>query len=191
MRHLPNILTLFRIVLTVFFVVFLTRQGFVSMILAAVFFAAASITDYFDGYLAKKKNLVTDFGKIMDPIADKVLILAAFFIFARMDIIAVWMFVVIFLREFLVTMSRFKAMRKGRVLAAEKAGKLKTVSQITAISVVLVFLILRESSLASQWSDGMYLGWRWGVTFLMLITVVFTVLSGVSYYNSYRKTVYV
>ena len=191
MRQLPNILTVARIILTAFFVFLINQGGFVSTSIAAAVFLFASLTDYYDGYFAKKKNLVTNFGKIMDPIADKLLILAAFFVFLRMDIIAGWMFVLIFLRETLVTGSRLLAIRKGKVLAAEKAGKFKTVSQIIVISFILMFVILRESSLSRTWGESVFFGWHAVITLLMLVTIALTIFSGISYFRGYRKFVYV
>ena len=142
--NLPNALTILRIVLAfVFF--FLVRQGgLLPNVLALIVFILASVTDYLDGYFAKKYNLISAFGKLMDPIADKFLILAAFLVFAQMRLIAVWMFVAIFLRETIVTGLRLFEMKRGKIVAAEKAGKYKTVSQIVAISFILIFLILRE-----------------------------------------------
>src|SRR3989338_10975534 len=98
MKNLPNILTVLRMILALVFVVLMTQRGLTAMILAAVVFLIASLTDFYDGYLAKKKNLISNFGAIMDPIADKFLILIAFFIFVQMRIIPGWMFLLIFLR---------------------------------------------------------------------------------------------
>ena len=88
--NLPNILTVSRILLTIFFIKFLLKSGFSSSVIAAAIFTVASLTDYLDGYIAKKRNLISNFGKIMDPIADKFLVLSAFFVFMRLDIIAAW-----------------------------------------------------------------------------------------------------
>jgi len=177
-------------ILALVFVVLMTQRGLTAMILAAVVFLIASLTDFYDGYLAKKKNLISNFGAIMDPIADKFLILIAFFIFVQMRIIPGWMFLLIFLREVLVTASRLKALRKGRVLSAEKAGKWKTVSQIAVIYLILLFIVLRETNYFLSWSDQILQGWSWGIHLVMLVTVFLTVFSGLSYFRNYRKFFY-
>ena len=183
--NLPNILTLSRMILTVGFIYCLTQAGLSSIMLAIFFFTCASLTDFYDGYFAKRWNLISNFGKIMDPIADKFLTLAAFFVFARMHIVAEWMFYLILAREILVTGSRLFVMKRGQYLVAEKAGKWKTVLQIVAISVILIFLMLREASplipgggvLNHNWLPF----WRMGINILMWLTVALTVLSGFSY----------
>ena len=118
---------------------------------AAVLFLAAAVTDYFDGYLARKNDMITSWGKIMDPIADKFLILGAFGMFARGGMIFWWIFWVIAFREVAVTLFRFWAMAQGQVLAAEQAGKAKTVIQITAV-VLLFALVMMEPDVFSDQS---------------------------------------
>ena len=185
--NLPNFLTILRLLLTGVFVFFLTKHGYASMLIATGLFALASGTDFFDGYYAKKYNLVSNFGKIMDPIADKFLILTAFFIFVQMGIVAGWMFYLIFIREIFVTGSRLIAMRQGKVIAAERAGKLKTVIQLLAIMVILVFLTIREMGRTAHWDTHIANGWICAITILMWITVGLTVVSGISYFWNNRK----
>ena len=104
--NLPNVLTLSRIVLAVVLVFLLEENSSMGNILAVIVFAIASLTDFYDGHLAKTRGLVSDFGKIMDPIADKILLLSAFGVLAHIGMIAWWMFIVIAIREILVTVSR-------------------------------------------------------------------------------------
>ena len=104
--NLPNILTISRIVLAVVLVFLLEESSSTGNILAVIVFAIASLTDFYDGHLAKKRGLVSNFGKIMDPIADKILLLSAFGVLAHIGMIAWWMFIVIAIREILVTASR-------------------------------------------------------------------------------------
>src|SRR3990167_292475 len=180
--NLPNQLTVSRIILTFIFVYYISRTGLEPMIIAAVIFTLAAITDYYDGYVAKRFNLISDFGKLMDPIADKFLILAAFIAFVRMQIVDDWMVLVILGREIVITGLRLFALTKKKVLAAEAAGKHKTVSQIVAIFAILGFLIFRESlSAISQWSAALEIWWKTGIDILMLITVALTLISGLSY----------
>jgi len=160
------------------------------MVAAAIVFSLASFTDWCDGYVAKKYNLISDFGKLMDPIADKFLILAAFVAFIRMHLVEDWMVVLILGREIFITGLRIFALSKGKVLAAERAGKHKTVSQIVAIFAILSFLILKEYlTQISFWSDTVEVWWRFGIYVLMLITVALTMISGISYLWGNRKLI--
>src|SRR3989344_8523821 len=111
---LPNRLTIARIFLTFVFVFFAFQTGLPSKIIALVVFLLASLTDFYDGYYAKKYNLVSDFGKLMDPIADKFLILTAFFTFTVLHFIQAWMFVLILVREAGGTLIRLRALRRGK-----------------------------------------------------------------------------
>lgn len=135
--NLPNLLTVGRFFLTGGFIYFLNQNSDAGYVWAVIFFFLAMFSDYCDGYLARKYNLFTDFGKIMDPIADKFLILSAFFIFMRWRLIPAWIFYVIAFREVLVTVSRLLLMRKGKTLAAEREGKIKTIFQMAAVCLIL------------------------------------------------------
>ena len=184
---LPNFLTLSRIFLTIIFAALLYQNSLWATLLAAVVFTVAALTDYYDGKIAKTRKLITDFGKLMDPIADKTLMLTAFFIFAQKGVIFVWMFGVIFLREVVVTVSRLLAARKGMILAAEKLGKIKTVLQIVSVSLILLFLIFEKSLFQIEgWyrAEDIFLI---SIKCLMFITVVVTLLSGVSYFKQKCK----
>lgn len=187
MKKLPNILTITRFILAIIFIFFLLRSGLSSLLFAALLFTLACLTDYFDGYYAKKHNFISTFGKIMDPIADKFLILAAFFVFMRMNIIAAWMFYVILTREFVVTGSRFLALKRGAVLAAEQAGKYKTILQIVTISVILLFMVFEKIGWIPYWS---YDFWGFSIYSLMCTTVLLTLFSGFSYFWNNRHVFY-
>jgi len=178
---LPNILTVLRIVLTFIFIALLLQVGLWPKIMAAVIFLIASFTDYFDGYYAKKHALTSDFGKIMDPIADKFLMLSAFFIFSKMQIIPLWMVILIAAREILITALRLSALKKGTVLSAEMGGKCKTVSQIAAVAMMLIFVILKEAHIPSIYSNVILSKGRDGIYIFMLIAVGLTMYSGFSY----------
>lgn len=189
MKNLPNALTVARLFLTAGFIFCLIHSGFLAMVVATLFFMTACLTDYYDGYWAKKLNTVSNFGKIMDPIADKFLVLAAFFIFERMQMIASWMFLIIFLREVIVTGLRLAAISQGRVLAAEQAGKYKTFLQLLAIYVILIFLMLQYTTLIPRGSMEMRYLWLHGINVLMLLTVSLTLISGISYLWNNRRTI--
>ncbi|MBU1125311.1 MAG: CDP-diacylglycerol--glycerol-3-phosphate 3-phosphatidyltransferase, partial [Candidatus Omnitrophica bacterium] len=143
--NIANRLTMLRIVFTFIFMFFLFRQGFWFKVLSLVIFISAAISDYLDGFIAQKNNMVTDFGRLMDPIADKILVLAAFAAFVQMQLIEAWMFMIIVSREILITSLRLFALNKGKVLSAARAGKQKTVSQMFVIFSILVFIVLKEA----------------------------------------------
>ncbi len=173
-KNLPNILTVLRLVLTVGFYFLLTRAGVGYAVAASAVFVVAAVTDFCDGYLAKKRNLVTPFGKIMDPIADKFLILCAFYVFMRLDVIAAWMFILILAREVTVTLFRLKAVLAKKYLAAEKMGKYKTTLQMTSIILILLYLVAVKSGAAVPFALPCLRG-------LMVLTVVLTLTSGGSF----------
>ena len=182
--NLPNILTISRIVLAVVLIFLLEESSPMGNILAVSVFAIAATTDFYDGHLAKSRGVVSNFGKIMDPIADKILLLSVFGVLAHIDMIAWWMFIVIAIREILVTASRLVAMRQGQVLAAERAGKIKTVMQIVAVSFILIYLVAQQSEFCSFWFYNIQRIWL-GVNYaLMLAVVVLTVYSGVEYFRN-------
>lgn len=187
---LPNWLTIARIVLTFAFVFFVFQTGVIPKIIAAAVFLLASLTDFFDGYYAKKYNLISDFGKLMDPIADKFLVLTAFFIFMVMHLIQGWMFILILAREAGVTLVRLRAMRRGKVLAAERAGKIKTVLQVLAILTILVFMIFTEMNLPGHWPALLGQCHPWIIVPLMFAVVAVTLFSGGSFLWNNRRSIY-
>ena len=136
--NLPNKLTVSRLILTAFFLMALLFDFPFHYTVALVLFVAASLTDLFDGIIARRRNLLTDFGKLMDPLADKVLICSAFIAFIELDWMPAWMVILIVARELAITGLRLLAASKNLVLAAERQGKNKTISQITAIIALLV-----------------------------------------------------
>ena len=182
--NLPNVLTLSRIVLAFFIVLLLMANTTAGFIAATVLFIVASLTDFYDGHLSKKMGLTSDFGKIMDPIADKVLMLSVFGALAHLGMIEWWMVIVIAVREILVTVSRLKAVVVGQVLAAENMGKIKTVCQIAAIGVTMLFLIVEQSAFAVGWFYQVEPGWRSLINVFMVASVFFTVGSGIVYFRN-------
>ena len=137
--NLPNKLTLLRIILVPFFVAFLLLENIPHhCLMALIIFAVASLTDMLDGKIARKYNMVTDFGKFADPLADKILVISAFACFIQLDIVNAVFIVLVLFREFTVTSIRLVAVESGKVVAANIWGKAKTVSQMIAIIVVLL-----------------------------------------------------
>jgi len=181
--NLPNKLTVLRIMLAAAFLLFLFSKGITSKVIALFIFLLASFTDFLDGFLAKRTNQITDFGKLMDPIADKILVLSAMLAFVEMGIIAGWMVVAIVFREIVITGLRVLALNKGKVMQSDGGGKHKTVWQIFAIFFILVFIIFKEGGARhfGFWSSSVEVFYRDMIFLLMFVTVVFTLSSGVSY----------
>jgi len=182
--NLPNVLTISRIVLTIVLIFLLEENSSIGNILAVIVFTIASLTDFYDGHLAKTRGLVSNFGKMMDPIADKVLLLSAFGVLAHThtSMVPWWMFIVIAIREILVTASRLWAMRQGQVLAAERAGKIKTVIQIITVSAILLYLVAQQSEYCSFWFHNVQNVWFGINKVLMILAVILTVYSGAEYF---------
>ena len=188
--NLANRLTMSRILLTFVFMFFLFFQGLWPKVASLIVFILAALSDLFDGLIAQRKNMVTDFGRLMDPIADKILVLAAFAAFVQLQLIDAWMFVIIIAREIMITSLRLFALNKGRVLFAARAGKHKTVLQMAVIFSILGFILLKEIVLKySTWNPAWEKIFRQGIFFLMLITVGLTLYSGLSYLWENRKII--
>ena len=138
--NLPNKLTLLRIVLVPVFVVVLYLNFPYNNLVALAVFILASLTDLLDGKIARKYHLVTDFGKFMDPIADKLLVTAALLVFVDWHMMPAWVAIVVIAREFIVSALRLVAASNGRVIAAGWSGKVKTASTMVCICVMLLGL---------------------------------------------------
>ena len=187
----PNKLTVLRIILAPVFLVVLTINFPFHYFVAALIFIIASLTDMFDGKIARKRNLITDLGKFLDPIADKMLTQAAFLamMFFTECYAILWVNFIILTREFLVTSVRLMAASKGgKVIAANIWGKLKTVTQMTAIIMTLIFKGVLEFSFISSVV--------WLKTSLIILmnvaiwlSVILTVVSGVIYLIQNRESI--
>lgn len=142
-----NKITMVRILMIPFFIYFALQYDKTSLIIALVLFCLASVTDFLDGYIARKYNQVTDFGKFVDPLADKLLVTAALLIFIEKGIFPAWMVFIVLAREFIITSLRNVAAAKGKVLAASWTGKVKTCVQIAGIIIDFFVLILISGNL--------------------------------------------
>lgn len=186
--NISNKLTVSRVILTFVFMYFLFARWTGARYFAFLTFLVACLTDYFDGYFARKEGGITDFGKLMDPIADKILVLAAFLAFVELELIPAWTVVIIMAREVTVTGLRIAALSKGKVIEAEEAGKHKTVSQMIAIFMILIFLMLRETGRYFAFWNADTEKWVLNLIFIvMLVTVVLTLTSGISFFIRNRK----
>lgn len=170
--NLPNKLTMLRVIMIPIMVVIYYIDALdyivfmdISMkfLLIVAVFIIASVTDFFDGYLARKLNLVTTFGKFADPLADKLLVMAALLILAESGLVWTWLVIVILSREFIVSGIRLVAVSEGKVIAASKLGKYKT--SVTMIAIILLFISPLQIA-------GHY---------LMILALVLTIVSGYDY----------
>ena len=182
----PNKLTMLRLILVPFYAFFLLMPSIPHhFLIAFIIFAAAAYTDHLDGKIARKKNMITDFGKFADPLADKVMIVAALACFIQLDITNAVVLIIIVTREFAVTSVRLAAADKGKVVAANKWGKAKTISQIVSVLVIMFMYYILELHKLGIITLGSYdtTEFWFGVTsdILMWISVVFTLISGVIY----------
>ena len=179
--NLPNKLTVLRIVLVPFFVFFLLAS-FVPhrYLLALVIFCAASYTDHLDGKIARRDHLITNFGKLMDPLADKILVVSALICLVKLDLAFTVCVLLIMIREFAITSVRLLAVEQGRVIAANNWGKAKTVSQMVAIIAILLMQYIGTyvpAALPGMTAAGQA---------LIVIATFFTVVSGIIYIKDNR-----
>lgn len=190
----PNKLTLLRIIIVPFFVaILLLPQIPHHCIIAALLFGIAAYTDHLDGKIARKKNLITDFGKFADPLADKIMVTAALACFVQIGLTNAVILIFVLTREFTVTSIRLVASGKGKVIAANKWGKAKTVSQIVVVLAVLIMQYILELDEMGCIAVGNIetLTSVFYVTYdiLMWIMVVLTVISGTIYIWDNREFV--
>lgn len=194
--NLPNKLTIFRMILIPIMVIipFLGIKTEVlgiplTYIIIDFIFIIASITDKLDGYLARKNNQVTTFGKFLDPLADKILVLAAMMMLVEMAKLPAWIPIIVLAREFIVSGYRLVAVEKGgKVIAASKWGKLKTVTQMIAI--ILAFLDLHAfgDCFTGTLQGGDFV-LNFIVTIMMIIQVIATIFSGVDYLKGAKELI--
>ena len=194
--NLPNKLTIFRMILVPIMVIipFLGIKTEVlgiplTYIIIDFIFIIASITDKLDGYLARKNNQVTTFGKFLDPLADKILVLAAMMMLVEMAKLPAWIPIIVLAREFIVSGYRLVAVEKGgKVIAASKWGKLKTVTQMIAI--ILAFLDLHAfGECFSGTLQGGDFVLNFVVTIMMIIQVIATIFSGIDYLKGAKELI--
>ncbi len=184
--NIANKLTVSRIVLALACVGFILLDTSASLLAAFFLFIIASLTDFFDGYLARTRNLVSDLGKLLDPIADKILILGVFSAFLQLGAVTVWMVVAIMLREFIVTGLRILGLNRGVVLEARKFGKHKTFSQ--AVAIVVIFIVLIGQRFFPD-KRSINLAYDFVVPLIMWYVVFVTVFSGLYYLWANRKLI--
>lgn len=178
----PNRLTLLRIVLIPVFVVFALLRAQWAQYVALLIYILACITDMLDGRIARARNLVTNFGKFADPIADKLLVMSALVVLVASGRMPAWVCIVMLAREFIISGLRLVAAGNGRVIAAGKLGKLKTVFQMSATIALMLLIPVTGKALLG----------RFGVVLanvLMYIATVLTIVSGAEYILNNRDCI--
>ncbi len=188
--NLPNRLTLARILLAPFFVIAMGLDFSGSKSIALFIFLIAVVTDYLDGSIARSRGLITDFGKLMDPLADKILTASAFILLIPVGAMPAWAVILIISREFLITGLRSLANSHGKVLPAERLGKHKTGWQMATILFFLILLAVAEvpggTVDQSEWFGFL---WMKAGTALVVITTALTVYSGAAYFWKNRDLI--
>lgn len=205
--NLPNLITIARIGLAIVIIPLLFVDDFATRMGAFVIFLAAAFSDLWDGHLARSRGLITDLGKLLDPIADKLLVAATFipfYILSHRDgpqaefpwfggVFPLWIMLVIFGREAFITLFRGYAAKKGVVIAAGQSGKYKAVFQNIFIGSGILWYALLSAAQANAWSGPVWRGWQgfhFGFSVLVLsVAVVLTVYSLAVYLWSYRSVV--
>ena len=176
-----NRLTVSRLGLTILFVIALNSQWEFARTSALFLFVIAGITDYVDGEIARRYGFITDFGKLMDPLVDKIMIAAAFISLVPLKAIPAWAATIVVARDFLITGLRIMAATKGLVLPAERLGKHKTSWQIVTVVFFLLLLAVQELRYAGDDVTWWLRAWNDGGRILVWLTVVLTVYSGLAY----------
>jgi len=184
-KHIPNLLSLSRVVLTPVFLYFLLFSEYHhAKLISVIIFTIASITDAFDGQIARKYGLETRIGVFLDPLADKFLVLSAFFSFVFLGDVHLWMVLLISFRDIIVTILRMVMEAKGITMITSKAGKLKTVLQIIIINVVLFYILLKAYGF-THYSEIFV---KYNIIYIMmLITTLVTVYTGLHYFYFNHK----
>lgn len=185
--NIPNFLSALRILIALIAPFFLIEGGLWVRIIAGFVCFIAIITDWFDGWYARKYNQVTKLGKILDPIADKMLVLISFSVFVYMDVISIWWIIPIFIREIVVTAYRFMFLSKNIVVAAVQSGKMKTVMQMITIGIAY-FIFMTNKHFREILNEYISIqNLRYLLYAALAITLYLTVKSGIIFFkNNWR-----
>ena len=184
--NLPNAITLTRIAAIPVFLWFTYYESRVDSFIAAILYAVTGATDFLDGWVARRRNLVTVIGKFLDPLADKLIVMAALVMLVHLGRVAAWVCIVVLAREFIVTGLRTIAMSEGIVIAAGQEGKHKTAFQVAGITFLLLhYTYPIDAVLFSFYLDANRVG-----TWLVYVSIFFSVWSAVSYFVGFIRAVY-
>jgi CDP-diacylglycerol---glycerol-3-phosphate 3-phosphatidyltransferase len=182
--NLPNQLTVLRIILTPFFLLTLFSTSITVKYISFIIYIIASLTDTYDGYIAKKYGYVTQWGAFLDPLADKILVSAALIAFHLLGYIQLWMIVIIIIRDFLITGLRSYALFKNQPIITRKLAKFKTTLQMVSVFIVYIFLLIDQYALTHQVSIQAisYLKQINFINKLMLAVTILTAYTGITYF---------
>jgi CDP-diacylglycerol---glycerol-3-phosphate 3-phosphatidyltransferase len=184
-----NRLTLSRLLLTVLFVAALSSSWAYARTSALVIFLIAGLTDFIDGEVARRYGSITNFGKLMDPLVDKIMMAAAFISLVPLKAVPAWAATAVVARDFLITGLRLMASAKGRVLPAERLGKQKTSWQVITVIFFLGLLAIAELRYANERSTWWFRAWHDAGPVLVWITVALTIYSGLGYVWRHRELI--
>lgn len=191
LKKIPNRLTIFRMIIIIIFIPVVLMDKMITSYIALFLFIIAGITDWLDGYIARKYNIISYWGKIMDPLADKIMVMSALICFVQLNIVPAWMVIIIIAREFLISGIRIMAAKDGDIIAASTLGKAKTITEIVVIIVILVLLAiintLEHLSISTDKVSIMEFQVRQVLLrlipyWLMFIVAVIALVSGLEYY---------
>lgn len=188
---LPNQLTVLRIILTPIFLYFFLSDDPVMIQISSVIFVIAAITDWYDGWLARKFNYITDWGKFLDPLADKILTLTAFYGFVVIDVIPFWMVIIIIIRDMGITLLRIFAEIKKKSFATSRAAQWKTFIQMFFLYYLLIIYTLRTIEPVYNWNPWLFdlLFNKEMIYYIMLVITIFTLYTGIQYLVKNRKMI--
>lgn len=202
--NFPNALTTMRVILAPLVAALLLQPRASARLVAFIVFLVAAVSDLVDGELARRRGEITDFGKLVDPIADKLLLVATlipFWILTRSQPelgglpifggVPLWVLLVFFGRELLITLLRTRAARSGTVVPAMAIGKYKATAQAVFSGAMILWLALRTAAIENGWSGGFYRAWAsfhgWFTTLTLILALVLTVVSLVVYLRAFRR----
>ncbi|HDQ26557.1 MAG TPA: CDP-diacylglycerol--glycerol-3-phosphate 3-phosphatidyltransferase [bacterium] len=197
-ERLPNRITVFRMILIIFFIPLLLEgkndERMLFSYLAFAIFVIASISDFLDGYIARKYKVESNFGRVMDPLADKILVFAALICFVWLRIVPAWMVIIIVSREFLISGIRIIAAKRGDIIGASNWGKAKTITEITAILVILLLIAAHNTFVHYGIKPPEIMGFSVDSVmlkivpyWLMFLATVFALISGLEYFFKNKK----
>ena len=184
-----NRLTLGRLALTILFVLALSSSWAYGRTLALILFLLAGLSDYLDGEIARRYGIITKFGKLMDPLVDKVMMAAAFICLVPLRAVPAWVATIVVARDFLITGLRLLASSEGQVLPAERLGKHKTSWQIVTVIFFLALLSAREIRRTAPQETWWQNAWGYGGDALLWITIGLTIYSGLGYLWRHRRLI--
>ena len=187
---IANFVTTFRILLTPLFIYFLFIPHTYFKIFALLIFIIASITDAYDGYVARKYSAISNLGKFLDPLADKIVMSAAFISFVVLDLIPLWMVILVILRDFMITGLRIAISAKNTTMETRNSAKIKTGIQIGVVCFILVYIITQEWKIFLGIAPYVKVVKDYYVIYiLMFLTTVFTVWTGIEYILINKSTI--